>query len=192
MEEFLTKLFSEYPTLAPALFVAVRAIAVIIPPIPGILTDLIGILMFGWIVGLVLGEVGIILGSLVTFWLARRFRKPLVKRFTLLRTVEEWEEKYSERQKFWALVAIRLVAVPFFDHMGYVAGLTKMRWSTFLFSTVLGTFPLMFLIYYFGGLTFNKGVYFGITFVIGLTTLGLVYKNANVLKYFSSLWAKKE
>lgn len=192
MEEYLANILSAYPTFAPALFVIVRAVAVIIPPVPGILTDLVGIVAFGWMGGLILGELGIIIGSVTAFWLARTLRERLVRRLVPLQAVEEWEGRYSEHQKFWALVAIRLVAIPFFDYISYAAGLTKIRLGVFLLSTFLGTFPLMFVVYYFGGLTFNKGLYFGVLFAIGIIAVWLMYKNADVVRYCSKLWGNRK
>lgn len=188
MTDFFAQLFLTYPALAPILFVVVRAVAIIIPPIPGVLIDTLGILMFGWAYGLVLGESGVLIGSLGSFWLARSFREPLVGRITSLRKVEVWEERYSERQKFWGLVGIRLVAIPLFDYISYAAGLTKIKWRTFILSTLLGTLPVMFAFYYFGEAAFNKGVYFGIACMAGLLLLYFVYKKTDLLGRLSTLW----
>ena len=187
--DFFKELILTYPTFAPVLFVIVRAISIVIPPVPGVAMDLMGIWAFGWVYGFILGESGTLLGSFVAFWLARKFREPLVRRVAPLRVVEEWEGKYSERQKFWALVGIRLVAIPLFDYISFAAGLTKLKWTTFLSSTLVGTLPTMFILYYFGDLAFNKGLYFGVAFIAGLFVLWLVYKKMNLGRY-SKLWKK--
>lgn len=185
MVEFSKQLLLTYPVLAPVLFVIIRAIAIVIPPIPGVAIDLVGIWVFGWVYGFILGETGVLVGSFVAFLLARKFREPLVKRMAPLRVVEKWEEKYSEQQKFFALVGIRLIAIPLFDYISYAAGLTKIKLNTFIFSTLLGTLPTMFILYYFGDVAFNKGIYFAIAFVIGIIILWVVYKKMK-------LWEKTD
>lgn len=190
--DFLKELILTYPAFSPTLFVVVRAIAIVIPPIPGVAIDLLGIWSFGWIYGFVLGESGVLIGSLVAFWLARKFREPLVKRLAPLRVVEEWEGRYSEHQKFWALVGIRLIAIPLFDYISYAAGFTKIKWKTFIFSTFVGTFPTMYVLYYFGDIAFNKGLYFGIAFVVGLFMIWLMYKKVNTAELFPKLWKKDQ
>ena len=175
--DFLGEIIIAHPIFAPILFVVARAIAIVIPPIPGIAVDVLGIWAFGWIYGFVLGELGILIGSLIAFWLARRFREPLVRRLAPLRVVEEWEGKYSEHQKFWVLVGIRLIAIPLFDYISYAAGLTKIKWGTFIFSTLVGTSPTIFVLYYFGDIAFDQGLYFGGAFAVGLFVLWLIYKS---------------
>jgi len=165
-----------YPILAPFLFVLLRALTVVVPPIPGIVIDLIGIAVFGWVYGLILGELGVLLGSVIAFLLARKFREPLVFRLAPLKVIEKWENKYSETQKFWTLVGIRLMTVPLFDYICYAAGLTKVRLSIFVFSTLLGTIPVMFLSYYLGEKAINNGLFFAIAFILGTIILSIVLK----------------
>jgi uncharacterized membrane protein YdjX (TVP38/TMEM64 family) len=50
---------------------------------------------------------------------------------------------------------LRFISSPFFDIINYVAGLTKIKASTYLFATIIVTAPLGFIIYYFGGIVLN-------------------------------------
>jgi len=168
MTELITVLLQNHPILAPAIFIVVRAIPVVIAPIPGIFVDLVGISIFGWRLGFILALVGVHLGAFIAFMLARIFREPLVSRFLPLQKLHEWEDSYSEKQKFWMLVSIRIATSPFFDYLSYAAGLTKMSVSRYLFSTFLGTLPLMLGIYYVGGISFTKGPFVIIAFFAAL------------------------
>lgn len=182
MEEFLAQIVVDYPLIAPILFMIIRSSSVIIPPIPGIVFDLPAIVIFGWVRGFIYAEMGIMLGAMLAFWVARRFREPLVKRLTSLKKVHEWETRASENKKFWTLVAIRLPTNPLFDYISYAAGLTKISPTKFFFSSLLGNIPSMFLVFYFGGASFQKGIYWTITFLVALFILWLIFGRKNFVK----------
>lgn len=164
MLEILQGLLIEYPLATPALFVIARMVPIVIAPIPGVLLDITGIAIFGWLYGFILAELGIMLGSAAAFLIGRYFREPAVSRFASLQKVHEWEARYSEQQKFWGLVFVRAVTSPFFDYISYAAGLTKINFSKYILSTFIGTLPLMFSIYYFGGFSMEKGVVTSVIF----------------------------
>lgn len=187
MQEFLApdvlvQVLSEYKIIAPILFILLRALSVIIPPIPGIIFDLPGILVFGWVWGLIYAEIGVMLGAMIAFFIARTFREPAIRRVGFLRKVAEWEKAVSEEKKFWALTALRLPTNVAFDYISYAAGLTAIRPVIFFFSTLLGNIPAMFVVYYFGGLSFQKGVYFSIAFLATLIIIWLLLIKSKTLK----------
>ena len=192
MEEFLTNLLFNYPLLAPILFILIRIVPIVIAPIPGIPVDIVGIFVFGWAMGFVLSVIGVMIGAMVAFWIGRYFRESLIRRFASLQKVREWEDKYSERQKFWALVFVRATTSPFFDYISYAAGLSKISTTKFFFSTFIVTVPIMFSIYYFGGLFFDKGLYTTVAFFYILFSLWLLFKKVDIKSYLLSFLKRKK
>ncbi|MBI4692086.1 MAG: TVP38/TMEM64 family protein [Candidatus Terrybacteria bacterium] len=182
MEEFLTQLFSGNAFIAPVLFTIIRSLAIVFPPIPGIAIDIPGILVFGWLLSFIYAEIGIMLGAMIAFWIARKFREPLVKKFIPLQRLHEWENKLSENQKFWALVAVRLPTNPLFDYISYAAGLTRISSIKFFLSTLIGNVPSVFLVFYFGGFFFNQGIYYLGAFVGALVIFWIVLRK-NIFKF---------
>lgn len=175
MEAYLSSFLAGYPVLAPALFIVLRAIPVIIPPIPGALFDLVGVALFGWQLGLGLALTGGLLGAAISFYIARYFRERAVRYFVPLQKLHELEAKYSERKKFWALVGLRVITSPFFDYANYAAGLTRIRFPTFILATFIGVLPFAFIIYYFGSLALFQGPLFALMFFAGIAiTLALM------------------
>ena len=183
MREQITEVLQAYPVAAPLLFIIIRSLAIIIPPVQGIVLDLAGIFIFGWLLGLVYAEVGVMFGVAVAFWVARKFREPLLKRFVSLQKLHNWEAQYSEKQQFWTLVVIRFFTSPFFDYITYAAGLTKIRPTVFFWSTFVGTLPLMFAIYYFGGIFLEKNIYYIAVFIFFVLILGYIFKRWSERKY---------
>lgn len=157
-----------YPVLAPAIFVVMRAIPVVIPPIPGVVFDLVGVAMFGWKFGLLLALIGAHIGAAGSFFIACYFREPVVRRFVPLQKLHELEARYSEKQKFWGLVGIRFITSPFFDYASYAAGLTRMSFTTFILSTFISILPYAFAIYFLGDLALYQGPLFALMFFAGV------------------------
>lgn len=184
MEDFLSSILTSYPVAAPLLFVLLRAVPVVVAPIPGVAFDLVGLAVFGWQFGLVLALIGGHLGASIAFFIGRYFREPAVKYFIPLQRLHEFEERYSERQKFWTLVAVRFITSPFFDYVSYAAGLTKMPFWTFLLSTFIGVLPFSFVIYYFGGIIFSWGLLYTAFFFIGIGLLSMLFGKALLNKVF--------
>lgn len=160
--------------LAPIFYTAIRALAIIIPPIPGGFIDLAGMALFGPIKAFMLGEFGLMVGASVAFLIARRFREPAVRRFASLGKLAEWEKTISERNKFWTLVLLRLPSNAVFDYISYAAGLTTVGFGKFFFSTLIGNLPGTILFFVIGGAFYQSGWYYFIVFAATLIILGLV------------------
>lgn len=172
MVDALQEFLSQYPVVAPVIFVLLRTVPIVVAPIPGLLLDVLGIAVFGWQLGFVLGVIGVNLGALAAFYIGRYFREPAVRRLVSLRLVHEWEGSYSEKQKFWMLVLLRFTVTSYFDYVSYAAGLTKMKVTSYVLSTFIGTLPFMFLVYYLGGLSFQKGLMFVSLFFFAVLIIG--------------------
>lgn len=185
MEAYLTQILTQHPLLAPIIFILVRTVPVIIPPIPGVVVDLVGVAMFGWKLGLFLALIGAHIGASVAFFIARYYRESAVKYFVPLQKLHELEAQYSEHQKFWALVGVRFITSPFFDYMSFAAGLTRMSYLTFLASTFLGVLPYAFTVYFFGGLSLDQGPLFAILFFLGLAIMGGLAGKVFVEKFWN-------
>jgi uncharacterized membrane protein YdjX (TVP38/TMEM64 family) len=167
--------FAAHTLLGPILFIIVRALSVIVAPIPGATIDVPGILIFGWKTAFIYAEIGIMLGSLSAFFFTRYFRFRILVRFAFfkkyIQEVERWQERLSKDEQFWALVAIRLATNPFFDIISYAAGLTDITPIRFFFATLLGSMPSMLLFYVASGEALQGGLYYGIGIILVLLIL---------------------
>lgn len=171
VEEYLSSILIAHPILSPVLFIFLRAIPVVVAPIPGVAFDLVGVAMFGWKLGLFLALVGANIGAAIAFFIARYFREPVVKYFVPLQKLHELEARYSGRQKFWGLVALRFITSPFFDFASYAAGLTNISFLTFILSGFISVLPYAFVIYFFGGLALYQGPLYAVMFFTGVFVL---------------------
>ncbi|MFB6168092.1 MAG: VTT domain-containing protein, partial [Haloferacaceae archaeon] len=77
----LTALVRDAGPAAPAVFLLVQVVQVLVAPIPSPAVALIGGYLFGPVVGSLLSVAGVAVGSALAFWLARRFGRAVVERF---------------------------------------------------------------------------------------------------------------
>src|SRR3989344_3930389 len=183
MEEFLNGLYLQFPLAAPQIFIIVRSLAIIIPPISGTAMDIPAILIFGWVEGFIYAEIGVMLGALAAFLIARKFRERAIRLFVTLRHLHKWEAELSENRKFWYLVALRFFTSPFFDYISYAAGLTKIGLGKFMLTTFIGTLPIMLGTYYFGGKFLDKGAYAAIFFIVIIVGLFWYFRRWAAKRY---------
>ncbi len=85
----MTDFVSKAGFWVPVVFILVHIIQVIIPILPGGISCLGGVLLFGAVRGFILNYSGICIGSVLIFQLARRFGRPLVEKLFSLKAAEE-------------------------------------------------------------------------------------------------------
>lgn len=123
----------------PLLFITIQMVQVVLPIIPGGITCGVGVVIFGAWHGLLYNYIGIVAGSMINFYLARRYGQCFVKYFVKEETYEKyigWLEKGKKFDKFFAF-AIFFPCAPD-DVLCLIAGLTRMTWKKFAAIILLG------------------------------------------------------
>ena len=149
-QENMQKFIMGFGTAAGIIFVLIQIVQVIIPVIPGGVSCVAGVIVFGAGMGFVYNYVGICIGSILVFLIAKRYGRPLmVKMFDkkLIDKYESWTEKNGRFTKLFAL-AIFLPVAPD-DFICYLAGTTRMKLKTFTAVILLGK-PLSIAAYSMG------------------------------------------
>ncbi|MGO5115663.1 TVP38/TMEM64 family protein [Candidatus Avoscillospira sp. LCP25S3_F1] len=154
-QEALQAFLNHYAGSAAAIFLALQAVQVVIPILPGGVSCLAGVLIFGPWLGFVLNYVGIALGSFVAFAMARNWGKPLLNKLFSKKLHEKYERWTHESRRFDRLfaLAIFLPGLPD-DFLCFLAGTTGMSWKKFALITVTCR-PLMIFAYSLGALGFR-------------------------------------
>ena len=149
-QENMQKFIMGFGTAAGIIFVLIQIIQVIIPVIPCGVSCVAGVIVFGAGMGFVYNYVGICIGSMLVFLIAKRYGRALmVKMFDkkLIDKYESWTEKNGRFTKLFAL-AIFLPVAPD-DFLCYLAGTTRMKLKTFTAVILLGK-PLSIAAYSMG------------------------------------------
>ena len=127
--------------IGPIVFILFQMIQVIYPIIPGGMTCVIGLMLFGYQFGFVYNILGIFLGSVLSFKLARRygahFAKAFVKEETYQKYITYLDRKEGKSFEKFLLTAFILPGFPD-DFLCMVAGLGKMSLRRFVLIFSLG------------------------------------------------------
>lgn len=174
--DFAAGLVRNYPYIAPLTIIGLRFMGVVVAPLPGSPVMLASIAILPWWQAWLYNFLGSMSGSMCAFFIARKFREPVVARFAPLREIHQWQEKISQHKQFWAFAALRLVALVAFDFVNYAAGLTRMSFWTYLGATLLVDVPVGLLFFYFGGIALRYSMYFLVIATALLMVAGVVVK----------------
>jgi uncharacterized membrane protein YdjX (TVP38/TMEM64 family) len=126
---------------APLVFMAIQAVQVIVFVIPGEIPQIAGGYIFGVWKGTLLSVAGILLGSAVSFLLARALGKPFVGALFPKAQVERIEKLLASRSARAVFFLLFLIPGIPKDILCYVAGLTPMHFSFFAAASTLGRLP---------------------------------------------------
>lgn len=147
--EALHSFLTRFGLFAVLIFILIQAIQVVIPIIPGALGCLAGVIIFGPVEGFLYNYIGICMGSLIAFLLARRYGMGLVEKMSKPKLLEKYSV-WLNSDKFdkWFAVAIFLPVAPD-DFLCYLAGITKISLKKFLMIILTGK-PLAIAAYSMG------------------------------------------
>src|SRR5262249_7428281 len=141
----LARFLSSFGPWSAAVFMLLQALQVVISPIPGELTGVIGGYLYGVNFGFLFSTLGLTLGSWIAFELASLFGKPLVEKFVAEKVLEKFHFLTSNAG---AVISFLLFVIPGFpkDCLCYILALTGMNLSTFLVVSTLGRMPGTYLL----------------------------------------------
>jgi uncharacterized membrane protein YdjX (TVP38/TMEM64 family) len=144
----LKQFIDHHPIKGMVVYVSLNILDAVIAP--GATLPLIPIAAHAWgrIVAAIVTTAGWTTGSLIAFYIARRWGSPIVKRLTSMERVKRLRP-YVPRRPFWSVVLLRLV-MPM-DVISYVLGLfADMTWPSYVLATALGLTPSAFMLTYIG------------------------------------------
>ncbi len=138
--EFLHQTLQAWGVLAPVVFMLIQALQVIIAPIPGELTGLLGGFVFGQKLGLFYSTVGLTAGSLFAFWVGRQLGAPVVQRLV---NPKIWERMGFIVEAEGAILCFVIFLIPGLpkDISCYLFGLSPMPFWIFAIVSTLGRIP---------------------------------------------------
>ncbi len=151
IEEFLARAGA----LAPLVLIGMLAVAVVVSPIPSLPLDIAAGAAFGPWLGTLYAALGALIGSIVSFGIARVLGRELVERIAggHISFCRECSDKLLTR----VVLVSRLIPGVSFDVVSYGAGLTKMSLWRFVLATFFGMLPLTFLYTSSGPLFVGRG-----------------------------------
>jgi uncharacterized membrane protein YdjX (TVP38/TMEM64 family) len=159
---------------APLAFIVVQALQVIIAPIPGELTGVVGGFLFGTWRAVVYSSLGLTIGSAVAFMLARLIGLPFVKLFV---RPDQFERLEFLAQPRGEIAMLALFIVPGFpkDVLSYLLGLTPLPFLKFVVICGLGRLPGTLLLTLGGAALYRENWHLVITLIVVCILVAIVF-----------------
>jgi len=184
-KHFLKQTLREWGLLAPVIFIVLQALQVIIAPIPGEVTGILGGFLFGEWVGLLYSTIGLTLGSVAAFgvgrWLGAHYVRTLVSQ-------ETWDKMGFIVEAEGAILCFVIYLIPGLpkDMVCYLFGISPMPLWVFALVSTLGRIPGTWVLSAQGAHT-AAGNYLQVilltTIVVGVA-LPLYYYRNQIIRWF--------
>jgi uncharacterized membrane protein YdjX (TVP38/TMEM64 family) len=139
-KRFLKQTLREWGVLAPVIFMGMQALQVIIAPIPGEITGILGGYLFGEWVGVLYSTIGLTVGSVAAFaagrWLGTHYVQRLV-------SADIWRKLGFIIEAEGAILCFVIFLIPGLpkDMTCYLFGLSPMPFWVFALVSTLGRLP---------------------------------------------------
>lgn len=165
---------TEFGSFAPLASIGLNVLQGVIAPIPGFVVPFVNGIVFGAFWGAIVTWVGGIAAAAACFTISRtvgrRFAERVCRRSRTLENVNGMLEKHG----LPAIVIARLLPGMPFDAFSYVGGLTRLRFSTFIAGTAIGSLPHA-IVYSLVGAHLAVPLWAGLAVmpVIGLSVAGI-------------------
>lgn len=118
-------------------------------PFPAEILALCAGALYGTVRGTALVWAGAMVGAALSFGLARWLGRPFVEAMLSARNRARLE-RWSTEQGAVTLLVVRFIPVIAFNLINYAAGLTRVGWGTFLWTTGVGILPLTAVMVWMG------------------------------------------
>ena len=151
---------------APVVYVGFLVAQAVVAPLPAPAVAVVGGYTFGVVEGFFLTWLGSLLGGVISFGISRVFGRRFVAGSGRVRRLDRYVEEHGAAVVF----VLRLIPLVSFDAISYAAGLSGLRFRSFLIATALGMMPGTFAFVYLGGAPTGAGVW---VVLAGLAVLAL-------------------
>ncbi len=123
--------------LSTFIFISFQVSQVLVAPLPGEVTGLIGGYLYGPVMGTLYSTIGLTIGSWLAFLLARVLGLPFVEKVVSRNILAKYDYFMEHRG---ALVTFIMFLIPGFpkDALCYIMGLSHMRTRLFLIVSIMG------------------------------------------------------
>ncbi len=144
--EQVQQIIASFGIWAPIVLMAAEGFQVVFPYLPGQILSVVGGYIYGVWIGTIFNLIGVCLGSLVAFYIARKVGRPLIERMFDKEDLEKFDHFFHKH----GLIIVFLSRTQFFfpnDLISYGSGLIKrLSWKKYLIATFLGYIPHFILL----------------------------------------------
>lgn len=130
----LQTFIKQFGRSAILLFILLQVLQVVVPILPGGISSIVGILMFGNIPGLIYSYIGLIIGDIIVYWLINYYGKDFARTILPTKRYSSFEKMLAHPEGRIRKLLIVTLLIPFApdDLVCLVAGLTNFPFKEYL------------------------------------------------------------
>ena len=152
------------------LYILILILSIVFAPVSSIPLIPVASMLWGWVIAGTLSIIGWTIGSVIAFYISKKYGQPVVRKFVSIEKINKIDELVPEKNLFLWIVFLRIV-IPT-DILSYALGLLKrIDGKSYLLGTLVGIAPFAFIFAYVGELSLNNQM---IVFLI-FTSIALLY-----------------
>lgn len=137
--EDLQEYMKTFGVLGPFVLTIIQALQVVIPVLPGYLGCAAGAIAFGTWTGFWCNYIGISVGSIIAYFLAKRYGMDIVLTMFSQKQYDKWSTRIEKSRSYpWFLFIATLLPLFPDDFLCYFSGLIKMNARKFIWIIILG------------------------------------------------------
>ncbi len=142
--ERIRALIEEAGVFAPLAYILVKALTFVFAPLSSGPIQFSAGIMFGLIPGTIYTVIGEVIGGSISFFIARRFGREVVRRFVREEGLRRADEFAGQIVDWKTLSYARLFLFSIYDFISYAVGMTRLPFRTYLIvSATVGIIPTL-------------------------------------------------
>lgn len=143
---------------APLIYMAIKAATYIFAPLSSAPLQFSAGVMFGFWQGTLYTLIGEVVGGSVSFFIARRYGREVVRRFVGEEGLQKVDDFVNQIVDWKTLIYARLFLFSIYDFISYAVGLTRLPFRTYVWvSTIIGAIPTAIAVGLGASLTEGQG-----------------------------------
>jgi uncharacterized membrane protein YdjX (TVP38/TMEM64 family) len=178
--ESVNNFLLEYKSASAFVYMGIQILQITIFIIPGQAIQLAGGYLFSFWLGLLLTFAGVLMGTIITFYLARILGKDAIHLMVGEEKTKHYIEKLNSKKALFIIFIIYLIPGIPKDAVTYVAGVAEVDVRPFVIISMLGRLPAMVGGVMIGSML-NSGSYIGVAILSIISViafiLGIVFKD---------------
>lgn len=137
--EELQEYMKTFGVFAPLALTVIQTLQVVVPVLPGYLGCAAGAVAFGTFTGFWCNYIGISIGSIIAYFLARKYGMDIVLMMFSQEQYDKWSTRIEKSKSYpWFLFIATLLPLFPDDFLCYFSGLIKMNARKFIWIIILG------------------------------------------------------
>ncbi len=134
------------------LYIFIAGFATVFAPLSALPLLPVAVQIYGWELAALYSLIGWIIGAVIAFYIARHLGVKVLEKFVSLDKIHEYEKLIPKKDVFLSIVFLRIILPA--DIVSYAIGLlSKVKFKTYFFATVIGMIPFAIILSYIGSKT---------------------------------------